>query len=70
LVDLVEDCKVLEKYSRNRKLGFYQTISNGKTIEIRVNSFCDMGLGLDINFVGFHWKTSEKSITTAQSSFG
>jgi len=40
LVNLVEDWKVVEKYAKRRKLGFYQTINNlknnTKTIEIRV----------------------------------
>jgi len=37
LVNLVEDWKALEKYAKNRKVGFYQTISGNKTIEIRVS---------------------------------
>jgi len=37
LVNLVEDWKVVEKYAKNRKVGFYQTIRNTKTIEIRVS---------------------------------
>ena len=40
MVNLVEDWKVVEKYAKRRKLGFYQTINNlknnTKTIEIRV----------------------------------
>ena len=41
MVNLVEDWKAVERYAKNRKLGFYQTISNiktnAKTIEIRVS---------------------------------